>query len=167
MDYCLLLISILLTITGLIGCILPVLPGPILCFIGLLVLQASKFADVSGGVLLFLGLLTITVTVLDYMVPAWGTKKFGGSTYGTVGSVIGLILGLFFLPAIGPFGIITILGGPFLGAYVGEKMGGRDSEAALRAAFGSFIGFLAGTLMKIANSVIIIVFMIKEMIEYF
>ena len=55
---------------------------------------------------------------------------------------------------IGPFGILGILLGPFLGAYIAESTGGRDSKESLRAAFGSFIGFLAGTMMKIAYSAV-------------
>jgi len=113
---------------------------------------------------LFLGLFALIVQILDYIVPAWGTKKFGGSKYGTWGSIIGLIAGLFFLPALGPFGIITILGGPFLGALIGEKIAGRDSNTATRAAFGSFIGFLAGTFMKLVCSSVITVYYVKELL---
>ena len=104
------------------------------------------------------------VQVLDFVVPAWGTKKFGGSRSGTWGSIIGLITGLFFLPALGPFGIFTILGGPFLGAFIGEKIEGKDQDGALRAAFGSFVGFLAGTFMKLVASTIIAVYFFKELL---
>jgi uncharacterized protein YqgC (DUF456 family) len=167
MDYVLLILAIIVSLLGIIGCVLPVLPGPILNYAGLLMLHFTRFGDVSSGNLLFLALLTVIVQMLDYVVPVWGTKKFGGSRYGTWGSIIGLIAGLFFLPAIGPFGIVTILGGPFVGAYLGEKLAGNDSSTALRAAFGSFIGFLAGTVMKLANSLIILWFFIRELIQYF
>jgi len=162
MDYLLLVISLICIIAGILGCLLPVLPGPPLSFVGLILIHFTRFADFTANEFIFLGLLTLIVTILDYIVPVWGTKKFGGSRMGTWGSVIGLIAGLFFLPAIGPFGIITILGGPFVGAYIGEKLDGKDSQKALRAAFGSFIGFLAGTMMKLVASTIITVYFIKE-----
>jgi uncharacterized protein YqgC (DUF456 family) len=166
MDYFLIALSIILILLGILGCIIPGLPGPPLSFIAILLLNFTRFGDLSAGNLLFLGGLATIVQILDYIVPVWGTKKFGGSKYGTWGSIIGLIAGLFFLPALGPFGIITILGGPFLGAFIGEKIAGKDSDRALRAAFGSFIGFLAGTMMKLACSVLITIYYVKELIQY-
>ena len=163
-DYLLLILSIIIIILGFIGCLLPILPGPPLSFIGVLIVHFTRFADFSPRILLFLGGLALVVQIIDYMVPAWGTKKLGGSKYGTWGSILGLIAGLFFLPALGPFGIITILGGPFIGALIGEKIAGKDSEKAMRAAFGSFVGFLAGTLMKLASSAIITFYYVKEIL---
>ena len=163
-DWLLLTLAIVLIVVGIIGCILPVLPGPPLSFIGMLVLHYTKFAEFDSNTLLILGLLALAVQVLDYIVPAWGTKKFGGSKYGMWGSIIGLIIGLFFVPAIGPFGIITILAGPFFGAFVGELIGGSEKNSALRAAFGSFIGFLTGTLIKFVTSIVITIFCVKEVI---
>lgn len=168
MDYFLLVLSIILLILGFIGCILPILPGPPLSFIGILLINFTSFADFAARELIFLGLLALIVQVLDYIVPVWGTKKFGGSKYGTWGSIIGLIAGIIILPVlgivIGPFGIIGILGGPFLGALIGELIAGRNSSTALRSAFGSFIGFIAGTLMKLVCSSIITVYYIKEVL---
>ena len=94
-------------------------------------------------------------------VPVWGAKKFGGSRAGVWGSVIGLIIGIFFIP-LGPFGIIGILGGPFCGALIGEILAGKKSDKAFRAAFGTFIGFIAGTLMKLVTAFIITGFFVKE-----
>jgi uncharacterized protein YqgC (DUF456 family) len=162
LDYFLLILSILVLLAGFIGCLLPILPGPPLSFAAVIIVHFTKFADFTTNEFIFLGLLALIVQVLDFIVPAWGTKKFGGSRMGMWGAVIGLIAGLFFLPAFGPFGIFTILGGPFLGAYVGEKIEGKASDKALRAAFGSFIGFLAGTMMKLAAATIIAVYFIRE-----
>lgn len=163
-DWLLLTLAIVLLIVGVIGGILPVLPGPPLSFIGMLVLHYSRFADFQKETLFIFGFVAITVQILDYIVPAWGTKKFGGTKYGAWGSIIGLIIGLFFVPAFGPFGIITILAGPFFGALIGEKIGGQDSDKAMRAAFGSFIGFLTGTLMKVITAVVIFIACIRDII---
>jgi uncharacterized protein YqgC (DUF456 family) len=92
--------------------------------------------------------VAIIVTILDYIVPIWGTKKFGGSRSGTIGATIGLIVGLFF----GPPGIIL---GPFIGAVVAELASGHDQKTSLRSGFGSFIGFLTGVVLKLVVSALI------------
>ena len=79
-----------------------------------------------------------------------------------IGSIIGLTIGLFFVPPLGPFGIISILAGPFLGAFAGETIQGKNSDDALKAAFGSFIGFVTGLLMKLFTSLVITFFFFKE-----
>jgi uncharacterized protein YqgC (DUF456 family) len=169
MDWFLIVLAFILILAGLIGCILPVLPGPPLSYIGLLLAHFTRFANFDTTTLLLLALLAIVVQILDYIVPVWGTKKFGGTKYGTWGSIIGLIVGIFVLPilglTIGPFGLIGILAGPFFGALIGETIGGQKSDKAMRAAMGSFIGFLTGTLMKLVSSIIITVFLIKNIIN--
>lgn len=166
MDFLLVILGIICIVVGIIGCIMPVLPGTPISYTGLLLLHFTSFTDFKVSTLVWLGVVAVFVMLLDYIVPIWGTKKFGGSKYGTWGSSIGLVVGILFLPAIGPFGIITVVGGPFLGAYIGEKIGGKDSKIAFRAAFGTFIGFLAGTFLKLTTSVIIAGFFISELIKY-
>lgn len=95
--------------------------------------------------IIWLGIVVVVV-VLDYLIPAFGTKKYGGSRWGVAGTVIGLVVGIFVFP---PFGIII---GPIAGALVGEAMSGKTSQQAMRAAFGSFVGFLFGTLIKLIAS---------------
>ncbi len=166
LDFVLLILSILLIIVGLAGCILPVIPGPPISFTGILIIHFSGFADFGFNTLFFLGAMAVIVQILDYIVPVWGTKKFGGSKAGVWGSVLGLIAGIILLPVLGivlgPFGIIGILGGPFFGALIGELIAGKESDKAFKAAFGSFIGFITGTLMKLAVSVTITIFFFKE-----
>ncbi len=163
MDYFLIITAVLLMAAGLAGCFLPAVPGPPLNFAGLIMAHLSRFAEFELSILVLFGALTLVVLLLDYLVPAWGTKKFGGSKYGTWGSIIGLIIGTFFL-SIGPLGLVGIIGGPFVGAYIGEIIGRKNSGHALRAAFGSFIGFLAGTVMKVALAVSMIVVLITRLV---
>ncbi|KPM49727.1 DUF456 domain-containing protein [Jiulongibacter sediminis] len=140
MDIALLVISIICLIIGLAGSVLP-LPGPPLSFAGIIALHYSKYADFSQDLLFGLGAATVIITLLDYYVPIWGTKKFGGTKAGMRGSTAGLIIGMFF----GPFGIFI---GAFLGALLGEYLMG-DKQNALKAAIGSFAGFAAGIAMKL------------------
>ena len=144
MDIFLLIIGFLIVLTGIIGSILPVLPGPLASWIGLLLLYLTKAIPINWTVLgITLG-VAILVSIIDYVLPILGTKKFGGSNYGVNGSMVGLIFGFFF----GPLGIIV---GPFLGAFIGELIKDhQDVKKALKAAIGSFIGFLSSTLLKLA-----------------
>jgi uncharacterized protein len=98
------------------------------------------------------------VSVLDYIVPVWGTKKFGGSKYGTRGATVGLVLGLFF----GPVGIIL---GPLIGAFVGEMIFKDNIDYALKAGFGSLLGFLTGIGLKLAVSLVITFYFVKALIN--
>lgn len=146
MDYILIALGIIFMICGILGGILPILPGPPLSYVGLLFLHFTERYQFTTNFLFFWAAITILVYLLDYIVPAWGTKHFGGSRRGVWGSVIGLIIGLIFL---GPLGIII---GPFAGAVIGELTAGKNSRTALKAGFGSFMGFLAGTIMKLIAS---------------
>ncbi|HNQ82525.1 MAG TPA: DUF456 domain-containing protein [Bacteroidales bacterium] len=162
MEWLLIVIGILLVLAGIAGAVLPGLPGPPLSFIALVLLQFRDEPAFGEDFMILMGLIMIAVTVLDYVIPVYGAKKFGGTKKGVWGSTIGLVAGLFLLPAlgivIGPFGLIGIIIFPFLGAYIGEKMSGRDSDTALKAAFGTFIGFLAGTVMKLVYSIVAAVY---------
>jgi uncharacterized protein YqgC (DUF456 family) len=156
-DYILLILGIILMILGIIGCLVPVLPGPPFSYLGLILLHLSRFGQFSTPVLIILGAIAAVVTVLDYIVPIWGTKKFGGSKYGMRGATVGLIIGLF----LGPLGIIL---GPFVGAFVGEMIFKDDMGYALKAGFGSLLGFLTGIGLKLAASLIMTFYFVKEWI---
>jgi uncharacterized protein YqgC (DUF456 family) len=153
MDILILIAGIILLFIGLAGSVLPVIPGPPLSFIALFLLKFTHYVE-PGEIEAFNRLLwiyfavTIIVTILDYIVPIWGTKKFGGSRSGTIGATIGLIVGLFF----GPPGIIL---GPVIGAVVAELASGRDQKASLRSGFGSFIGVITGGVVKLVVSALI------------
>jgi len=157
MDYFLLIVAILLMILGIIGCLAPILPGPPLSFLGLVAIHFTRFADVSNKLFIIMGCIAVVVTVLDYIVPIWGTKHFGGSKYGARGATVGLIIGLF----LGPAGIII---GPFIGAFVGELIFKDDIRYALKAGFGSLLGFMTGVGLKLAASFIMTFYFIKVLV---
>jgi uncharacterized protein len=156
-DYLLLILGIILMILGIIGCLVPVLPGPPLSFLGLIFLHLSRFGQFTSPVLITLGIIAVVVTVLDYIVPVWGTRRFGGSKYGTRGATIGLIVGFF----LGPLGMII---GPMVGAFVGEMIFKDDINYAVRAGFGSLLGFLMGIGLKLAASFVMTFYFVKELI---
>ena len=147
-----------LLILGIVGCVLPVIPGPPLSFLGLLMLHFSNYAEFSFEFLLLFGAIAVIVTVLDYIVPIWGTKKFGGSKRGMWGAAIGLAIGIFILP---PIGIIV---GPFAGAVIGEATTGKSSKDAFRAGLGSLLGLIMGMGLKLAASLIMTYYFVKELI---
>jgi uncharacterized protein YqgC (DUF456 family) len=157
-DLFLLALGIALIIIGLVGCIVPVLPGPPLSFLGMLALEYTHWGPFDSDLLWTMGSIAVIVTVLDYIVPIWGTKKFGGSRAGIWGASIGLIIGLFF----GPLGIII---GPFLGALIGEFTQHSDSQKAFVAALGSLFGLLLGVGLKLIASGFITFYFIKEIIH--
>jgi len=142
MDIALLVIAFLLMLIGIIGCIVPGLPGTPIAYAGLWIAQFTERVDFSWQFLLVWGIVTVVISALDYIVPAWGTKRFGGTKWGVWGSTIGVFVGLF----AGPWGVIL---GPLVGAVIGELLGGKAAQEALRAGWGSFIGILFGTILKL------------------
>lgn len=142
MDIILLIIAGLLMLVGIIGCIVPGLPGTPIAYAGLWIAQITERVDFSWQLLLIWGIITVVVSVLDYVIPAWGTKQFGGTKWGVWGSTIGVFVGLFF----GAAGVIV---GPLVGAVLGEVLGGKEVAEALKAGWGSFVGLLFSTILKL------------------
>ncbi|MBT8186890.1 MAG: DUF456 domain-containing protein [Croceitalea sp.] len=162
MDIALLFIGFILMLIGILGSFLPVLPGPPISWVGLLLLYLTQAIPDDWWVLgITLG-IALTVTVMDYIIPAMGTKKFGGTRAGMIGTVVGLLVAIFF-PILGPFGIIIW---PFVGALVGELINKADQTSALKAAFGSFIGFMTGTFLKFMIAVVYFGLFIWKVLEY-
>ncbi len=142
MDVFLLIIAFLFMLIGIIGCIVPGLPGTPIAYAGMWIAQATERVDFTWQTLLIWGIVTIVVSVLDYVIPAWGTKRYGGTRWGVWGSTIGVFVGLFF----GAAGVIL---GPLVGAIIGELMSGQEFSKALKAGWGSFVGIFFGTIIKL------------------
>jgi hypothetical protein len=148
MDTFLIVVGVILLLAGIAGCIVPFLPGPPLAYASLILLQLTSEKPFDAKFLIIWALITTIVLLADYYIPVWGTKKFGGTKGGVWGATIGLIAGMFLFP---PFGIII---GPFIGAFFGEIINNQNMDKAFRSAIGSFIGFVAGTIMKLGVSII-------------
>ncbi len=152
-------IGAILLLVGIIGCVLPILPGQVLAWASLLMLQLKNDPPFTAKFIIIWALITAGATIIDYVVPIWGTKKLGGSKYGIWGAGLGLLVGIFFAP----LGLIL---GPFLGAFVGEMISGKDSNTAFKSGLGSFIGFLTGTLLKLIISFVMGYYFIIEAFNF-
>jgi uncharacterized protein YqgC (DUF456 family) len=158
MDMVMIILAGILIVMGIVGCFLPVLPGPPLGFIGILLLHFSSMGHFTTTLLVILGLVVLLVSLLDYLVPILGAKQFGGSKMGVIGCIVGLIAGIFIFPPIG------IIAGPFLGAIVGELLNGDDLKKAIKAGFGSFLGYILGTGVKLAVCLVMAYFYVERLV---
>ena len=155
MDILIIILAVLAGIIGIVGSILPGLPGPPISWVGLLLLYIWGNGTNAAGLpmstqtLIILGVVMVAVTIIDYIVPMYFTKMTGGSKYAERGAMIGLIAGIVLTP-------IGMIAGSFLGAFLAELLyAKKDPTSSLKAALGSFLGFLAGTGIKTIAAVII------------
>ena len=142
MDILLIVLAFLLLVAGIAGCVLPLLPGPPLAYAGMLLLHLTDKVHFTTPQLVIWLVVVIVLQVVDYITPLLGSKYSGGTSFGNRGCMAGTLLGLFFMP----WGVIV---GPFIGAVVGEMLGGQDLSHAIRAGIGTLLGFLFGTLLKV------------------
>jgi len=156
MDVLLISVSVILVLIGIIGSIVPIIPGPPITFCGLLLVHFTSNNPFTAKLLIIFGALAILSAVIDNVLPIYATKKFNGSKKGVWGSAIGLIVGLFFFP---PFGIIV---GPMLGAFIGEILDGKSANNSVKPAFGSLIGFLSSIFLRFGLSVVMAYYFVVE-----
>ena len=150
MDIVLLITGFFCCILGVFGSFLPVLPGPPVSWLGLLLLVLTPAVPNDWWLIVITGIVAFVVVALDYWIPVVGTRKFGGSRAGMIGTTLGLLVAIVF-PVLGIAGIVIW---PFVGAIVGELINKTGHKQALRAAFGSFVGFLTGTFLKFVVSMV-------------
>ncbi len=144
MDILLIIAGSICLLVGLAGCFLPVLPGPPVSYVGLLLLHFTDRVQFSASELVLWGVLVVIIQILDYVTPLWGAKYSGGGKWGNWGCAIGMVAGIFLFP---PWGVLV---GPFVGAFVGELLVGKPSADALKAGLGAFVGFLFSVVIKVA-----------------
>ena len=160
MDIVLVILASFLMVLGIIGSFLPVLPGPLTSWFGLLIFHMISAVPMNWTFLTLTFIIALGIWILDYIIPAIGTKHFGGTKYGVIGTSIGLVVGL--LAPI-PGGIII---GPFIGALIGELINNATFDKALKAAFGSLLGFISSTFIKFVIALIFLAFFIAKIFEY-
>ena len=159
METLLIILALVCSLVGILGSILPALPGAPISYVALLLLLPCEGADISRTALWVYGIFLIIVSILDYVAPVWLTNASGGSKQATRGSMIGLIAGLFVFP---PWGLIF---GPFIGAFIGELMAQPSKAQALKVALMSFLGFILTTGMKIIYGGLLLFMVFKESIK--
>jgi len=142
-----LILALALMLIGLAGTIIPILPSVPLVYAGYAVYGlATGWRDYGLGIMAVLGAITLIIVLLDYLAGALGARKFGASRAGMWGSIIGAILGVIFL------NIIGLILGTFIGALIGELIVGRTMHEAVKSGWGAFLGFLAGSFVKIVTA---------------
>ena len=167
MEIFIAILGALLVIVGLIGSFIPMIPGPPISFVGVLMLLFLPASTLTWKFFVFWGIVVTIFQILNYYIPAWGVSKFGGTKYGMWGSIIGALVFIFCSPINAIFGyfigaILGVILGPFIGAVVGELIGGMKFKASLKAGFGSFIGTFVGMVLGIIVSAILTFYYFKE-----
>jgi uncharacterized protein YqgC (DUF456 family) len=158
MTIALIILGLIIALIGFVGCILPVIPGPPLSYAALIILSLAKqWEPFSITFLIIMGALMIAVSLVDYVFPAIGAKRYGASKAGVWFSIIGMLVGIFFIP---PWGMFI---GAFAGALIGELLVGKGGKKALQAGWGVFVGNMVSIGFKLAFSGVVIFFYVKEM----
>ena len=144
MDIFLIILGSICLLVGLAGCIVPMLPGPPVSYLALVFLHFTDKVSFTIPQLFFWLFIVVLIQILDYFIPMFGVKRLGGTPWGKWGCIIGTFASIFLFA---PWGVFI---GPFVGAVVGELLGGKETKYALKAGFGAFAGFLLGTVLKVA-----------------
>ena len=157
MEILILIVIGILLLLGIVGCFVPIIPGPPISYGALLVFHFFSSYSIKENILWLMALVVIIVTIFDLWVQIYGVKKFGGTKKAVNGSIIGLIIGIFFFP---PYGIII---GSFIGAFIGARSEeNSDRNKAIKIALGSIAGFFAGTMLKLSVSMYICYLCFKQ-----
>ena len=151
------LIAIIFFMLGFAGTLLPLLPGAPLIWTGMFIYGIlTGFAAVGWKFLVLQGIAVAVIMLVDYAAGAWGVDRYGGSKSAVTGSIIGGLAGVIFL---GPIGLIL---GPFLGAVIPEVLKGRPWERALKVGWGTIVGFLGGTVLKLVLEVLMVIWFLMQ-----
>lgn len=138
-------IGMILMVCAFVGCVVPMVPGPALGLVAVLLLY---FTVTPPAVVVVTGLAVIVVaaTALDYLIPVFGARQFNCSRMGVIGCALGTVIGLFFLP-------IGLIMGPVWGTFLGELFAGKNVDEAVEGGIGSFVGTVAATYVKVMSCV--------------
>lgn len=155
MDFILFLIGSFFILLGIAGSVLPVIPGPLTAWVGLLLLHCTATVAMDYTFLSLTFFVALLVFIFDQFISIWGVKKFGGNRKSVIGSVVGLIIGFLFL---GPLGLLI---GPFFGAFFGGFWGNQTFKESLRSAFGALVGFITGSALKFLLGILYLIFYVR------
>ena len=158
MEAVLIILAVILLFAGLLGCVLPAIPGPPLSYIALLLVQWA-WKPFGTTTLIVFAVVTLVVTVLDFVIPVWGAKVFGATKQGIYGSIIGMLVGTFLTPV----GMIT---GLLAGAILGDMYAGKKLSDAIGSGLGTFLGTMAGMAVKLVVSGIITFMVFFKIVEW-
>ena len=154
----LVIIGFIVSIAGFLGCFLPIIPGPPLSYLAIIILSMAKnWEPFSATFLIITAILTVLLSLVDYIMPAMGAKRYGASRYGIWGSMIGMIAGLFVIP---PFGMLILA---FFGALAGEILAGKEAGKAMQAGLGIIMGNLVSVALKVSFSGVFLILYIFNM----
>jgi len=158
LEITVIIVGSILIFLGLAGSLLPILPGPPLSFIGLLLLALVRTfsSPLTPPLIIVMGLLTVAAVAADHIIPVWGARRYGASKWGLWGSVAGMVIGIFF----SPWGML--LGG-LVGAVVAEWLVHRETGQALRAGWGVIVGILLGTVLKLVLSAVMAYYFVRAL----
>jgi uncharacterized protein YqgC (DUF456 family) len=155
MDIALIIIALVLSVIGLLGVVIPVLPGTIFSYVGLLCAFFVTGSVITISQLIVLGVISVAAILLDYLLPGYFSKLFGGTKAGIMGATIGTFVGIF-------FGVVGIIFAPFIGAVVGEILGSKiPLEQAVKVGFGSLLSFFVGTGIKLLAALYMLYYTVK------
>jgi len=145
------ILIIALFVVGLAGAVYPILPGALAIYLAFFVYGwFFSFQPFGAGFWIVQTFIVAALFVADYVVGAWGVKKFGGSRYSVIGSTLGIIVGAFFFP-------IGLVVGPFAGAFVGELIAGSNPGKAVKVSLGSLLGLLSSTIVKVVLQITMVI----------
>ena len=158
MEEIIYLLSLIFMILGLIGSFIPVIPGPFISFIGMVLTYSFTILPIGGNMMWILGALMAIAMVGDYILQIVGVKKVGGGKKAIRGTLIGTLLGMFIPP-------VGILLGALIGAFIGAKMEQGSNMQSLKIALGAFAGFLLGTGVKLIYSVYVLYYYLDQVLR--
>lgn len=159
MDIALTIASAACIIIGIVGCFIPAIPGPLLAYGGVVLMFICDKMDVSTATLIITGIITLLITIMDYLLPAKTTKSFGGSKWGSWGSLAGMLVGMLFPP-------IGFIVGSFIGAVAFEMFGGKDFNSAMKSGLGSLIGFMLSTGIKLVFCLFLLIYFAVKLVGW-
>lgn len=152
------MIGLLMAVLAVVGSVIPVIPGPPLGFAALLVISFAKsWEPFSSWFLIATGGLTLLVSILDYLLPAEGARRYGASRFGVIGAILGMAVGFLVMP---PLGIVL---GALLGAVAGELLANKGGREAMRAGWGVFLGFVVSAAIRLSFSLAMLFFCVKAL----